>query len=444
MATACSNDSKTDDAGSIDLGMATQDDAGEKDVGASIDAGDMDMGTGGDAGAQDAGGIDPNSEPFRTLRESGPSNLRYDIVVIGDGYTQEELATTYASHVNHLTGRMFTRRSKGATEPFRAYRSMYNVHRIHLASNESGIDDPGNSIEKDTALDGLNTCATIGNTHCFVDLAKAKAAVDKALMGSDIQPDVIVVVLNSTEALAHAEQNSMGRFAIYSGGPVDQNPVVDVSERALRELARAMTGADYTSGGGGAYMGAEPEAPNLTSAMDGSKWSHWMGFNPSGDDIEAIGVFPGGGGFDSNIYRPSRNSKLRDAVPGPYDAVTREAIILATFDGLQLIQSHTDNMQRLENPPFIDVRAVNFELTDIKWSVNGQPTEQTGDRFGFTGWAQVNGIGNGMHTVTASVALKTRFPFPEGRGGSGTPTDFVRKPDALVPKTVQWRVLLRP
>ena len=61
----------------------------------------------------------------RPLTTTGPSANRVDLIVMGDGYTSSEIATTYASHVSGLLSYLFD--GSLLTQPFARYRSFFNV-----------------------------------------------------------------------------------------------------------------------------------------------------------------------------------------------------------------------------------------------------------------------------------------------------------------------------
>src|SRR5687768_8883749 len=82
------------------------------------------------------------------LQETGPSDRRLDLAILGDGYTSGELGK-FATDVNQFLVEVF------AQEPFHEYRNFLNVRRIDVASNESGADHPERvpQVFKDTAFD---------------------------------------------------------------------------------------------------------------------------------------------------------------------------------------------------------------------------------------------------------------------------------------------------
>jgi hypothetical protein len=70
-----------------------------------------------------------------TVFENGPVSEKVDIVLLGEGYTQEELPKFHAD-ARRLVDELF------ATEPFRSRRSDFNVRVIDMAAAESGVSRP--------------------------------------------------------------------------------------------------------------------------------------------------------------------------------------------------------------------------------------------------------------------------------------------------------------
>ncbi len=127
----------------------------------------------------------PPSWNYETVINNGPSGNRIDIVVVGDGYTQSEL-TNYQLHVNNILSGYF------AQEPLASYINFFNVHRVDVISNESGVDEPDYNIYRDTALDMTYNCGGTARLLC-VNTAKAW---DAASVAPDA--DQILALANST------------------------------------------------------------------------------------------------------------------------------------------------------------------------------------------------------------------------------------------------------
>lgn len=69
--------------------------------------------------------------------DNGPSTECWDLVIMGDGYRSEELGQ-FASDAQAFVDRLFV------TEPFTnaVLASVINIHRVDVASRDSGADDP--------------------------------------------------------------------------------------------------------------------------------------------------------------------------------------------------------------------------------------------------------------------------------------------------------------
>jgi hypothetical protein len=101
--------------------------------------------------------IDPNSD-FAINREkrtpefkavplftNGPSEEKVDVLVLGDGYTREDLEK-FRKDAKHFTEVLFS------TSPFRDRKKDFNVWSIEVESKESGIDKPDKNIWKRNEL----------------------------------------------------------------------------------------------------------------------------------------------------------------------------------------------------------------------------------------------------------------------------------------------------
>lgn len=430
---ACSggDDDGTDPA--RDGGTTSIRDAGVSRDSGVVDAGDdRDGGVDRDAGPPDSGAIDPESEPFRTRRSSGPSDNRVDIVIVGDGYTREELTTRFHQHVGDAIDRTFSSRNRqnAATEPFRTYRDYFNVHQVHLVSNESGIDGPGDPV--DTALDGRAGPCTGLTSGCPLDFAKADAAIDAALAGTDITPDIKVVLLNTDTNEAGSYFPTEGPYVVLGGAYTNSD--VTRSEMFMREIAVAWAGLAYETDDapGGAFPGAAPLGANTSTTASGA-WPEWDGYeapNLNGDGraaLHPIGAFEGAGGYATGIYRPSRNSKLGTFIPGPFNAVAREAIIHRIYDDVSLIDSFLDNSSRLVNPASLWVVALDSGV-QVEWSVNGDIVEEVQQTtFGPVAYAMQENLPAGLYTVVARVQDSTTM---------------VRRDRERLESTITWEIEL--
>jgi len=100
--------------------------------------------------------IDPNSrlvvradvEPkgtVWTVLENGPATEKVDLLVLGDGYTRNEMEK-FHSDVKRLVGTLFDH------EPFKSRKADFNVRAIDLPSAESGVSRPHAGIFRRSPL----------------------------------------------------------------------------------------------------------------------------------------------------------------------------------------------------------------------------------------------------------------------------------------------------
>jgi hypothetical protein len=110
--------------------------------------------------------IDPNSpvevnhekrsSSFKVvpLVSNGPSEEKVDLLVLGDGYTTDEMQK-FRKDAKHFTDVLFS------TSPFKERKKDFNVWTIEVESKESGIDKPDKNIWKNTELGTMyNTFGT--------------------------------------------------------------------------------------------------------------------------------------------------------------------------------------------------------------------------------------------------------------------------------------------
>lgn len=84
------------------------------------------------------------SEVYETLKNGNPHN-KVDLVFVGDGYTEKE-REKFKADLKKYTEVLFT------IEPFKSYKSYFNVRGVFSPSQESGVDEPRQGKYKNTVL----------------------------------------------------------------------------------------------------------------------------------------------------------------------------------------------------------------------------------------------------------------------------------------------------
>jgi hypothetical protein len=211
-----------------------------------------------------------------------------------------------------------------------------------------------------------------------------------------------------------------GFYAVYAGANSSAREV------ALHEMAHSFSNlADEYGGFTTPYGGAEPSEVNVTRNSAGTKWSHWLGYNQPG--IGVIGAYEGARYYDSGLFRPSQNSKMR-SLNQPFDAISREKTILDIYAIIDPLDSYLANTLPLVDPPELWVDSIDAGVIDMEWFVNGVKVEgATGETFKLTDY----GYGPGDYSVRARAFDPTGFDPVNG---------WVRRNRNLLEQYVTWNV----
>ncbi|GGS52920.1 MULTISPECIES: M64 family metallopeptidase [Actinokineospora] len=236
------------------------------------------------------------------IQDTGPSDSRFDMVIVGDGYTSSQLGLL-RQHAESKWAEI------AATAPWNKYRGSVNVWLVNVVSNQSGVDnDPQQGVYRDTALDMHFWCGGIERLLCLSE-SKAQAYAAQAP-----GVDAIVAVGNTTK-YGGAGYPSL---ATVSGGNEQAGRI------AIHELGHSVGGlADEYYTPGTTYRGGEPREPNVTTDPRGGKWASYLGrTTPDGG---TIGAYQGGHQYEYGIYRPSQDSLMRN-ITKPFNSVSLDVM----------------------------------------------------------------------------------------------------------------------
>jgi hypothetical protein len=245
------------------------------------------------------------------IQDNGPDTLRFNIVIMGDGYRSYEIATfeTQAQQVvNAFNANVSFGHCGGAV----------NFYRVNIASNESGADKPCDDppITRATYLDssycnGVRRCIWSSN----ISLVEARA--DSATVNWHF----IVVLVNDTEHGGCAG----GNITFSSTGS-------NFTSTVLHELGHAIGGLgdEYAYDSSDTYTGSEPSVTNLTiqTNREDVKWYDlilpttpiptWNRPDCTDASLEPpalwegiIGTYEGGSYHRCGIYHPARTCLMR-------------------------------------------------------------------------------------------------------------------------------------
>jgi hypothetical protein len=321
----------------------------------------------------------PPATSTTIINNGAPSN-RIDMVLVGDGYTTADMAT-YSAHAQAFASSFFNE------FPLSTYKPLFNVHRVDVISNQSGVDnDPNQGILRDTALDMNFWCSGIERLLCVNTSKAASYAVNAP------QVDQTVAIANSTK---YGGAGYLGaKTMTYSGG---NSSSLEVARHEFgHSFANLADEYDYADGA--TYAGTEPSSTNISKltaaqmASAGSKWSRWL-------DLPDVDAFQGAGYYQFGLYRPTTNSKMRNLFR-PWDAVNAEQIIIKLYEQIDPIDASTPaGTYSINSSFFVDPIDPVGNPMSIQWHLDGSAIAgATGLTFDA---ASLNLSGN--HTLSVSV-----------------------------------------
>jgi IgA Peptidase M64/IPT/TIG domain len=253
--------------------------------------------------------------------DHGPDASRWNFVILGDGYQSAEL-TTYSTDAQNFADTLST------TAPFDKLWPGINVHRVDVASTDSGAADPvacgGTGAAPHTYFDA---------TFCGDGKIQRLLTVNTTTATSVASTQVPAV--NMTFVIVNS--------SVYggSGGPVAAfSKAAAAQEIGLHEMGHtAFSFADeyeYYAGcasgetGHDSYTGAEPAEPNATTVTDRTsiKWASLIATatvlpttsnaNCAQCDTQdspvptgTVGAFEGARYFHCGMYRPEYSCRMR-------------------------------------------------------------------------------------------------------------------------------------
>lgn len=323
-----------------------------------------------------------NVEP---LFSSGPSSNRIDLVFVGDGYTSGELAA-YANQVNNTLPVFFSR------APLDAYKSFFNIHRVDVISNQSGVDnDPTQGIQRDTALDmgywgyGIERLLIV-STQKAANAAASAPGVDQ----------ILALANSSKYGGAGYSASNLGTYAGGNGSAIE----IALHEfgHSFADLADEYDYADGSTHTGGEF--GEPNVSNKNAAQIQSsqtKWHRWL-------DLPEVDSFEGAAYKQFRAYRPTSNSLMR-SLGRPLDAVNVEQFVVSAYKTVRPIDTATAPGTYSHSQVFaVDpVDPVSHPLS-VQWYLDGLPISgATGTSFS----PATLGLSGGTYSLSVRVVDET-------------------------------------
>jgi len=360
--------------------------------------------------------VPPVPEPVVIIRNNGPAANRVNMVILGDGYTADELSR-YAADVDVLVADLF------GEPPFSNYASYFNVLRVDVISSQSGVSHPERDVFVDSALGAAYNCGNIQRLIC-VDLSRVNDVLARSVPVD--QRDMVLVVANDSEY-----GGSGGAVAVVSTH-------TDAVEIVLHEFGHSFgrLADEYTSQPPTCVNTVEPPQPNATRATSRAaiKWNPWIEAStpvPTPGTTAALpGLFEGAKYCPTGLYRPTYSSKMR-SLGQPFEQINSQQLILRMYnfaDPIDLALPAETILAKScgESADFL-VEPLQPTVHDlsIQWRVDGS-------LMGTSASFSLNTLRTGVGTHTVEVQVSD-------------PTAAVRQdPALLLRSTRQWTMTVSP
>lgn len=372
----------------------------------------------------------PSEARVVPIQVTGAPSERFNLVILGDGYTEEEMPLFREQLDQHLN-------VQWSIEPFRTYRNYLNVYAVQTPSAESGVDcDPAREDqERDTALDMgfFNGCDPEALERLLtVDEEAAEAA-------ADLVPGVSA---DNRQILALANSGTYGgrggATATASSGNA-LSALISPHElgHSLGELQDEYP-YYFRDTSLGRYTGGEPDSAHHTLMSSREmldrreKWWRWLGEeSEAGGTIGAADPDGHEGGLyhSEGVWRPSEHSMLKSL--GYYFDQVAQEVMVQRISGLRdrgemPVSSTPEGEVGPEDAVWVEGPHPVFHELEYTWSVDGEELpEAAGSRA-----LDLSGLDLGEG---AKVSVRVQDP-----------TGFVRDPlireSAALTQTRSWTV----
>lgn len=345
----------------------------------------------------------PGDATVVPIQVTGDVSKRFNMVVLGDGYTAAELPK-FREHVNKHLNVLWT------IEPFKTYRNYINVYAVEITSAESGVDcDPNlDSPRRDTPLNmGFWGSCNPGSVQRLLTVDTAAANRYANLVPGTSPANRQLLALGNSNTYGGAG----GTNATASGGNALSALI------SPHELGHSLGGLqdeyDYLQRGvrGGAHPGGEPGSAHHTVLTEQQmldqqqKWWRWLGERSESGGV--IGRYESGMYTSTGIWRPSAHSIMK-TLGYHYDQVGREVMTQRISAKTSILQDGTPAGAPIGADRVVWVETLHpvSHTLSVTWTLDGAVLPTAGSR---SVDLSTLDIAPGAHTLMASVVDLTEF-----------------------------------
>ncbi|GGH28250.1 hypothetical protein GCM10007423_14630 [Dyadobacter endophyticus] len=291
-----------------------------------------------------------------TLYKTGPFDNRINVVILGDGFTQQELPQ-FAAEAKKFADFFL------GYDPYVRYRSYFNFFAIRTPSVESGVTNPGTAPDayKDQPVGIKNTFfgSSFGSSiHRLVTITKYDV-LTKLLADHFPMYDLVIVLVNTP-------------FYGGSGGSIAVHTLHTQANRiGVHEIGHTFShlNDEYWAGPGYGW-----EAPNMTqeSSVLRVRWKNWL--NEPG-----ISIYKHGDTGEAALWhKPANGACLMEYLNQEFCAVCREATVetlLKQVNPIEKAEPDPGSIVTVNDPQSfkIDLLAPFPNTLQVQWTLNGEP-----------------------------------------------------------------------
>jgi hypothetical protein len=311
------------------------------------------------------------------LENHGPPANRVNYVIVGDGYSAEELEPG-GTLDDHLEAAM-TKRFSAIGQPYLRYRRFINICVLRIPSSPiCGSSEFGCCGDDSSRLANCNSGAVTSalNAH----------------LPDSFEVDFRAVVLNGS-----SWWNSGGTLMLWSGGNENAGgAALHEGGHGFHSLADEYGNCELGRVSNEASYGVNV---SLTDETSGDKWDGWLGYDHDpGTGVQGFFACEGG-----STWRPSSNSMMNqlfgDDPDTSYNPVSKEKIVMDIWRAVQSpFDSVTPAAGPVSNPTTLTLDVIDPAVINVDWTVDGNVVAMNGGPSYAIGSA---GLTAGMHIVTA-------------------------------------------
>jgi len=301
----------------------------------------------------------PGGAFFEGIGSTGDSSRRYDLVIVGDGFTAAEQGE-FNARVDDVVEALLAR------EPYASHMCAFNIWRVNVVSAESGVDHPNRGEVKDTELDvRYGDPARNEAVRCIRSDSPAKVL---EAAGYAPEYDAVFVLANDDDWGGCAGQIVYSSTAPGFAGIVTHELGHKIGSLADEYTCYLCDGSDS----GQSYGGSEPGAANCTAQTTRADIK-WKDLIAAGTPLPTVGGPPGQVGIYAgcqykalDIYSPEETCHMRDS--------GRDFCAVCDREMVEALRSHCSSCDLALSPILQTLACLDLRLPETRppwWEIIG-------------------------------------------------------------------------